>query len=544
MDDWLSLSDLPDPNNREEVDVWLLEREQQLADKIAKALDEVVTNAYASFLSTLTASGDLSRLDSIIGEWTFIASRDILPDIEETYLSGAISAYTQAPGTRRIPRNRVESWADVVNTQAVEYMESATNRMSDVGRTVWRDIRDRTTTAISQGKSTEDLKSAIEDLGKFSEYRADTIARTEINAAYINGDWNGATALGEFGPVEKTWVASFGPRTRPSHAAVNGTTIPVQEPFSVGGVPMMYPHSPGAPAGEVVNCRCHVDYYYAGDTRPDGTVIGEPQGQQQTMEIQYPSTYQAAKLSATDFDGQYESIISSGGGVDGDLSPMGDRHLLELWKRQGFDARPRKVTVSQLDDLVEKEGWTKVHRGIAGDTTDEVEKYVKQFVDEAEPYPGKGMFGNGTYASRSVSTADQFTRQTARGDATTFGVRLDMALHPEAKIVDYEDLFPRMRQIVEEERTARNALYDAVKGSDDLSFSDVIARAPEGLVSVYRDAETKRYLLAEKPSNIATVDGYDAIRIVNPHVNQMSDEKVDDIYYIILNSCAVAVRQP
>ena len=160
--------------------------------------------------------------------------------------------------------------------------------MSDVGRTVWRDIRDRTTTAISQGKSTEDLKSAIEDLGNFSEYRADTIARTEINAAYINGDWNGATALGEYGPVEKTWVASFGPRTRPSHAAVSGTTIPVQEPFSVGGVPMMYPHAPGAPAGEVVNCRCHVDYYYAGDTRPDGTVIGQPLEQQETMEITAP----------------------------------------------------------------------------------------------------------------------------------------------------------------------------------------------------------------------------------------------------------------
>ena len=289
MADWLSLSDLPDPKNREEVDTWLLKREEQLADRIAKALDEVVTNAYDSFLSTLTASGDLSRLDSIIGEWTLIASRDILPDIEETYLSGAISAYTQAPGTRRIARNRVEAWADVVNTQAVEYMTTATNRMSDVGRTVWRDIRDKTTTAISQGKSTEELKSAIEELGKFSEYRADTIARTETNAAYINGDWNGALALGEYGPVEKTWVATFGPRTRPSHASVSGTTIPMAEPFSVGGVPMMYPQAPDAPAGEVVNCRCHLDFYYAGETRPDGTVIGLPEGVQETVTITTPT---------------------------------------------------------------------------------------------------------------------------------------------------------------------------------------------------------------------------------------------------------------
>jgi hypothetical protein len=52
--------------------------------------------------------------------------------------------------------------------------------------------------------------------------------------------------------------------------------IPFNQPFTVGGVQMMFPHSPGAPAGEVVNCRCYYNSYYVGETRPDGSIIQPP----------------------------------------------------------------------------------------------------------------------------------------------------------------------------------------------------------------------------------------------------------------------------
>lgn len=283
MADWPSPSGLPDPKNRADLDRWLIQREERLAEKIARSLKKVVTSAYDSFLDSLTASGDLGRLDAIIGDWTLIAEEVILPEIEETYLSGAISAYTSSPLSGQIPRATVESWSRVVNTQAVAYMANATSRMADVGRTVWNDVRDRTTNAIASGMSNEELKGEIERLSGFSEYRADTIARTETNAAYINGDWEAAQALGEFGPAEKVWVATMDARTRETHAEIHDTALPMEEPFDVGGESMMYPHDPNASAAEVVNCRCYVEFLYPGDTRPDGSIVAEPGTEEEAL---------------------------------------------------------------------------------------------------------------------------------------------------------------------------------------------------------------------------------------------------------------------
>lgn len=278
-------SQLPDPADRVETEAWLERRSEKLADAIARSLKKVVTSAYAKFLATvpetsivssLTAAGDLHAFDGIVGDWKLIYDREIAPEIEETYLSGAMSAFTQAPGAKQMTEAEVASWARVTNDQAVTYMATATNRLSGVGETIWTDVRERVTKAVSSGASNEQLKDEIGKLGDFSEYRADTIARTETIGAYVNGDWDGAQILGDLGPAEKVWVATGDARGREWHSSLTNTTLPMSEPFSVGGEPMLYPHYPGASARNVVNCRCYVEFLYPGDTRPDGTVIPEP----------------------------------------------------------------------------------------------------------------------------------------------------------------------------------------------------------------------------------------------------------------------------
>jgi len=54
----------------------------------------------------------------------------------------------------------------------------------------------------------------------------------------------------------KKWLALVDDRTRDSHEQVNGVEIGIDDYFIVGGHEMLHPHDDGAPAQEVINCRC------------------------------------------------------------------------------------------------------------------------------------------------------------------------------------------------------------------------------------------------------------------------------------------------
>jgi SPP1 gp7 family putative phage head morphogenesis protein len=128
-------------------------------------------------------------------------------------------------------------------------------------------------TAIERGDSTEDVKVRIEKTANMSEFRADTIARTETTRAYNAGTFQAGQALGDMGPKYKEWISAAGPRTRPEHAAADGQVVPYSEPFSVGGESLMFPGDDGGSAWNTVNCRCVSAEYFAGDTLPDGTPV-------------------------------------------------------------------------------------------------------------------------------------------------------------------------------------------------------------------------------------------------------------------------------
>ncbi len=272
----------PNPRDAEALDYWLEARAQRLARRIARALSRIVSQVFGQFIESiedtaLTAAGDLSIIDDIIPLWRLVIP-EIVPDIEETYLEGGISAFTVAEGYAVIPEAVAQAWTQVINTQAIDYMTRASNRMLDVGQTIWTDVSRTATRAIEQGLSRDKLAAQLREVSdRFAGYRADVIARTEVNAAYINGDFDGDLALGEYGPVEKVWVASMQSRTspRPDHVDANNQVRAFAEPFSVGGVQMMIPHAAGAPASQVVNCRCHYEALYVGDRRPNGTIVGQ-----------------------------------------------------------------------------------------------------------------------------------------------------------------------------------------------------------------------------------------------------------------------------
>ena len=298
----------PPPSDVEALSAWLLEREEEAAESVRLTLTRIIEDAYTVFLSTLTASGDMSAFDSIPPQWERYVTEDLGGRIGGMYSSGAVSAWVQAPGTEALTEGTVRSWTRLQNQQASAYIQTATNRLTGgVGANVWNDVKNKVSDALARGASTQELRDDIVKLGQFSAARAEVIARTEMNGAYAAGVYEGAASLGEYGPVEKYWIATQQPsRTRASHlAADNGISIPFDQPFEVGGAQMMRPLDPAGPAKEVVNCRCRLGLLYEGMTRPDGTIVERPQPVQPTVQ---PPVERRPTIPSTGFADSSEAL--------------------------------------------------------------------------------------------------------------------------------------------------------------------------------------------------------------------------------------------
>lgn len=63
-------------------------------------------------------------------------------------------------------------------------------------------------------------------------------------------------ALQRSGYSQKRWVTRRDNRVRPTHAAVDGQTISIHQPFIVGGVAMSHPGERGVSLAQTAGCRC------------------------------------------------------------------------------------------------------------------------------------------------------------------------------------------------------------------------------------------------------------------------------------------------
>ena len=114
--------------------------------------------------------------------------------------------------------------------------------------------------------ATRDVEDVVALLRPFYDAQApplvDYIAEAAAVAA-VNGAAEAAAASShtpDEDDVVRMWVTQGDDRVRPAHRAVHGKTLPVGEPFTVGGFAMRYPGDPLAPEDLTVNCRCRLRY--------------------------------------------------------------------------------------------------------------------------------------------------------------------------------------------------------------------------------------------------------------------------------------------
>ena len=91
--------------------------------------------------------------------------------------------------------------------------------------------------------------------GEWENYREVLIATNETNWIY---NYLTHKKKVESGQLTHTWESMKDERVRGSHATADGQTVPINEPFTVGGYKLMYPcdDSLGAPPSETIGCRC------------------------------------------------------------------------------------------------------------------------------------------------------------------------------------------------------------------------------------------------------------------------------------------------
>ena len=120
--------------------------------------------------------------------------------------------------------------------------------------------------AVSGGwgeeKAGRELRKAI---GISEKYRAERIARTETVSASNAGNIEGAKSLGM--NLQKEWITAVDNRVRGlnpndefDHVSMNGVVVGMDEDFDVGGELLEYPGDPRGSAGNVINCRCSVQF--------------------------------------------------------------------------------------------------------------------------------------------------------------------------------------------------------------------------------------------------------------------------------------------
>lgn len=130
--------------------------------------------------------------------------------------------------------------------------------------------------SYEEGLSIPDTAAALrEGMAAASVTRSTLIARTEMTAL-VNG---AALAVGrivdealseaqdegeedveDFTGYQKRWLTAPGahfPRHE-DYDGLDGQTVPLDAPFDVGGVQLMYPGDPDGPPEEVCNCRCTI----------------------------------------------------------------------------------------------------------------------------------------------------------------------------------------------------------------------------------------------------------------------------------------------
>lgn len=146
---------------------------------------------------------------------------------------------------------------DVDRRQLMAIRSFLTDRLKNVSADVASKVKGQIGLVMIGGQTPADAATSVSMLIESERSRALTIVRTEMGRAFSVASQERQKQAAEMLPgLQKQWRRSGKVHSRTSHDLADGQIVEVDKPFIVGGVELMYPRDPNAPAQETINCGC------------------------------------------------------------------------------------------------------------------------------------------------------------------------------------------------------------------------------------------------------------------------------------------------
>jgi hypothetical protein len=235
----------------EEADQALRDNEASLHDLIAPALNQTADD----FVDALDDATEIVAARYSVSSIRSLWNRHVPSLMDRIRTQGSDAGTRQAAA---LDAELPDGWDD----ELADVLAQTEQLLSDVGDDLSREANRVLAEGLNEGDDVdqlrERLKAAFATDGPYlGPGRADRIAATEATRAWNSASLAAARALtGPERPLVKQWVSRHDDRVRVAHADADAQLQLLDDPFSVGGVDMLYPGDPAAPADLTINCRC------------------------------------------------------------------------------------------------------------------------------------------------------------------------------------------------------------------------------------------------------------------------------------------------
>lgn len=245
---------------------------QQASTRILEALRTKITvdlaTAPADSFASYRQQQMLTEFDRLLGNARREVSSEVVSGISESWEMGV----ELLPKMAGVGSNITLQTFGISRHVVDQVKDFASGKLDYWGKELQNKIRSEIIMGTLGQKTPQDIAARIAGSltspGPFENIaeRARVITGVEMGRTFSMAHQAGMEdSLETLPKMQKMWLHAGHPKMpRPYHLNLNGDVKPVDEPFLVGNISMMYPRDPKAPVSEIVRCGCmHVAYMAA-----------------------------------------------------------------------------------------------------------------------------------------------------------------------------------------------------------------------------------------------------------------------------------------